>query len=88
MSEADLTALQSRNARVEADKAWEISKTRRGIIAAVTYITAFIYMQIVGLPYALFGAFVPAGGYVLSTMGLPYIKKYWLQHSYLKKDKA
>ena len=34
--EKELEAIKERNKRVEADKAWETSKNRRGIIAAAT----------------------------------------------------
>lgn len=35
--ESRITALESRNARVENDKAWEISRTRKISILFMTY---------------------------------------------------
>lgn len=74
----ELKAIQERNARVEADKAWETSLTRRSFIALVTYIFASIYMIIVGLPNPFVGAFVPVLGYILSTLSIPYVRKLWM----------
>lgn len=82
MNDADVKALKERNARVEADKAWETSWARRLFIAAVTYIIAAFYMGYVGLGNAFLGAFVPTGGYLLSTLSMPHIKNYWIKNFY------
>jgi hypothetical protein len=37
--------IKARNRRVELDKAWETSLTRRSIIAAITYAVAVIFMH-------------------------------------------
>ncbi|MAZ76933.1 MAG: hypothetical protein CMH31_06505 [Micavibrio sp.] len=84
MSETDLEAIKERNARVEADKAWETSWARRLFIALVTYIIAAYYMHSVGLGNALLGAFVPTGGYLLSTLSLSFVKNFWLKNIYKK----
>lgn len=84
MSETDLEAIKERNARVEADKAWETSWTRRLFIAIVTYVLAVFYMHTAGLGNAFLGAFVPAGGYLLSTVSLPFAKAFWLRNFYRK----
>jgi len=78
----DLHFIKQRNARVEADKAWETSWTRRLCIAVFTYVLAAMYMQMTGLDRALIGACIPAGGYVLSTLSLPFIKRMWLEKIY------
>ena len=76
--EQDLQALKERNKRVEADKAWETSKTRRGFIALMTYAVAGIYMTTIGVQDPWLGAFVPTGGYLLSTFSLPALKSLWI----------
>lgn len=81
---SDLEAIQERNKRVEADKAWETSWARRLFIAAVTYCIAAFYMHSAGLGNAFLGAFVPTGGYLLSTLSLPFVKNYWLKNIYKK----
>lgn len=82
----DLAAIKERNARVEADKAWETSGLRRGFIAGMTYIVAAVYIEVAGLGNPLLGACVPAGGYLLSTFSLPPIKKFWIQKCYRKAE--
>ncbi len=67
-----------RNHRVEADKAWETSKTRRGLIASATYIIAVFFMWRIGVPEPFLNALVPTGGYVLSTLSLTWVKKWWI----------
>lgn len=86
MQEADLQAIQQRNARVEADKAWETSKMRRITIVVMTYLVAVVYMRIAGLSNPYLGAFVPSGGYLLSTISIPYFKGFWLTKIYKKQD--
>lgn len=74
-----------RNARVEADKAWETSKTRRAVIAALTYLVATAFMKKIGVEDYLLSALIPTGGYLLSTLSLPVIKQWWLGRVYKSK---
>lgn len=76
----DLEQIKARNAAVENDKAWETSKIRRFIIAFITYIIAAYYMQVLGVSEYYFHAFVPVGGYLLSTLSLPVVKRFWIKH--------
>jgi hypothetical protein len=79
----DLEAIKDRNARVEADKAWETSATRRLSVAALTYLVAFAYMTYgLGVERAFLHAAVPAGGYLLSTVSLGKIRSVWLRVVY------
>jgi hypothetical protein len=80
----ELDEIKLRNAKVEADKAWETSWVRRLFIASVTYVVAAFYMNYAGLGHSLLGAFVPTGGYLLSTLSLPFIKQYWIKKLYKK----
>lgn len=77
--------IQERNARVEADKAWETSKTRRGLIAVLTYIIACSYMYAIGIQYIYLNALIPTGGFLISTLSLNLAKTYWLKKLYNKK---
>lgn len=72
-----LEAIEARNARVEADKAWERSFTRVSVIALTTYTAAVIFLFSVALPNPFLNALVPAIGYVLSMQSLPMVKKWW-----------
>lgn len=75
MTDEALKLIQERNARVEADKVWETSKTRRGSIAGITYLIAGLYMSALGADLPWLNALIPVGGYILSTLSLPLIKK-------------
>lgn len=86
MNDGEIEAIKKRNARVEADKAWETSWSRRVSIAVMTYIIAAFYMYSSGLGHALLGAFVPTGGYLLSTMSLPFVRNFWLKNIYKKRE--
>ncbi|MBI5225779.1 hypothetical protein HY994_00885 [Candidatus Micrarchaeota archaeon] len=79
-SKRAIDAIRSRNARVEADKAWETSWTRRLIIAAITYILASALLVWIRAPQPFLAALVPTLGYVLSTLTLPFAKQYWLEN--------
>lgn len=81
-----LSAIEERNARVEADKGWETSWTRRCFVVAITYICAFILLNILGHDEAWQHAFVPVMGYVISTLSLPAVKAFWIHQ--LSKGKT
>ena len=74
----EIEIIKERNRRVEADKAWEISWTRRLSIAIATYIIAGIWLFVISDTYPWLKAFVPAVGYFLSTLSLRAIKNRWL----------
>lgn len=74
----EITQIQERNKRVELDKAWETSWTRRGLIATITYAIAVIFMWKIGVGDPFSNALVPAGGYLLSTLSLPFVKSWWI----------
>ncbi len=73
-----------RNARVEADKAWERSYVRIGSIALVTYICVALVLYIIGVEQFYLSAVVPVVGYLLSTQSLPFLKEWWLKEHYKK----
>ena len=68
-----------RNSRVELDKAWEVSRTRRAFIAVITYLTAAAFLFLIDNDAPFINALVPTGGYLLSTLSLPVIKNWWLK---------
>ena len=77
--------IEARNAHVSYNKAWEISWTRRGLIAGITYVFAFILLNILGHDGAWKHALVPVMGYLVSTLSLPAVKKIWIEHQERKK---
>lgn len=76
----DIEIIKERNKRVEADKGWETSWTRRGFIAVVTYLVADVWLLLIGDSYPSLKAFVPAVGYILSTLSLPFVKRWWVKN--------
>ena len=81
----ELQMIKIRNARVEADKAWETSKARRGILAGMTYVLAVILFIIINAPSPFLTALVPAVAYLLSTLTLPFLKEWWMNRVYRKR---
>lgn len=77
--ERKVNEILARNKRVEADKAWEISWTRRGFIVGITYSIAVMWLLLIHDTYPLLKAGVPVFGYILSTLSLPILKKWWLK---------
>jgi len=82
--EARVAKIEKRNARVEADKAWETSYTRRALLALFTYLAIGIYFSAIGVPNPWLNAIVPAVAFMLSTLSLPFFKKIWLRLFYKK----
>jgi len=76
--EQEINIIKERNKRVEADKAWEISFFRRIIITIFTYFVMVIFMYLVGLPSPWLASFIPALAYLISTLTMPFIKKWWV----------
>jgi hypothetical protein len=77
--ETELEKINERNKRVELDKAWETSKTRRGFVAVITYVVAVAFMYRIGIVDPFINALVPTGGYLLSTLSLPLVKQWWVK---------
>jgi hypothetical protein len=78
----NIQTIHERNTRVEADKAWETSWTRRGLIALMTYIILAGYLSFLQVEGAWKHAVVPTAGYLLSTLTLGVLKKFWIEKVY------
>lgn len=76
----EIAIIQERNRRVEMDKAWETSWTRRLFIGAVTYGIAGMWLVVIGDSNPWLKSLVPTGGYILSTLTLPFLKNWWMQN--------
>ena len=74
-----LSEIQDRNQRVEADKAWETSLTRRAFISIITYIVALLWLYIIDEQGIWLKAVIPVAGFVLSTLSRPALKKVWIK---------
>ena len=71
--------IEKRNERVEADKVWETSWTRRILLIGFTYLAIGIYLWVIDVSRPWFNAIVPAVAFMLSTLTLPYFKRFWLK---------
>ena len=69
--------IESRNKRVEMDKAWETSLLRKILIIIFTYIFAVLYLKIADTTNPWFGAVVPCVGFYLSTQSINFVKSWW-----------
>jgi polyferredoxin len=81
---SEIESIKERNERVEVDKSWEISKTRRAIIGLMTYLTIVLFLFIIDAPNPWFTSLVPTIGFLLSTLTLPFFKKIWISKIYKK----
>jgi hypothetical protein len=82
--EKEIEIIKERNKKVEADKGWETSWTRRIFIALATYLIAAAWLYLIHETAAWLKAAVPVMGYLLSTLSLSFIKKWW-QKIYVEK---
>ena len=75
--EKEIEIIKARNLRVEADKAWETSGIRRILLIVFTYTVMGTYMYAIGVKSPLINAIIPTLGFLLSTLTLPFFRKYW-----------
>ena len=75
-----------RNNRVQADKAWEISRFRVLSIVLLTYFITCIVFYVLDVREFYLSAIIPTLGYYLSTQGLPILKNFWLKHYFQNKQ--
>ena len=76
----EISEIKERNRRVEADKAWETSGSRKILIAILTYAVITIFFYFAKLPKPFVNAIVPTLGFLLSTFSIPLFKKAWTNH--------
>jgi preprotein translocase subunit SecF len=73
----EIEKIKERNARVEADKAWETSFSRKILIAVLTYIVVVLFFLAADLPKPFVSAVIPTIAFILSTLSIPFFKKIW-----------
>ena len=71
----ELELIKERNKRVEADKAWETSWTRRSLVLVLTYLVIVIFFYFAGLERPFANSIVPALAFVISTTSLSFFKE-------------
>lgn len=76
--EKEIKEIKERNKRVELDKAWETSWTRKICIMILTYIVVIIYSYVIKAFDNIFlSSLVPVIGFTLSTLSLKLVRKIW-----------
>lgn len=75
--EERLRAIEARNQKVEQDKAWETSWTRRIAIAVLIYGVVVSYLAAIGHDKPFIHGLVPPVGFVLSTLVLKSVRNFW-----------
>lgn len=79
--EKEIQNIKKRNKRVEKDKAWETSLTRRICIMILTYIVVLFYSYMVkNITSIWLSSLIPVIGFALSTLSLKIIRKIWEIH--------
>ena len=76
--EQEIQQIKERNRKVELDKAWETSWARRLLIGAVTYVVVVVWLIVIQSPRPWATALIPALGYILSTLTIPIVKRWWM----------
>lgn len=82
--EKEINTIKSRNKKVELDKVWETSWTRKIVIAGLTYLTIALFLLLTGFPNPFISAIIPSLGFILSTLSLSIFKDLWLRYIYKK----
>ena len=76
--EKEIEQIKQRNQKVELDKKWETSITRKICICILTYIVVIIYSYLTSKIKNIFlSSLVPVIGFTLSTISLNFIRKLW-----------
>ena len=75
--EEEIKKIQARNRKVELDKAWETSATRKISVAILTYLVMVLVMHSLKMENPFIGAIIPTLGFMLSTFSLDFIKEFW-----------
>lgn len=76
--EEEIKKIKERNKRVELDKSWETSWTRKICIMILTYIVVVLYSLAINTVNNIFlSSLVPVLGFALSTLSLKEVRKVW-----------
>ena len=76
--EQEIQKIKLRNRKVELDKKWETSWTRKLCIMILTYIVVIIYSYVIkNIDNIFLSSLVPVIGFTLSTLSLKLVRKIW-----------
>ena len=80
----EVDEIKQRNQKVEIDKRWETSWTRKICLIIFTYISIGFYLQAIKVDNPWLNAIVPALAFYLSTLTLPFIRRFWEKYQHFK----
>ena len=76
--EIEIEKIKERNKKVELDKSWETSLTRRLCICILTYTIVVIYSYLIKkVSNIALSSLVPVIGFILSTLSLKLVRNVW-----------
>ena len=76
--QTEIEQIKTRNKKVELDKMWETSWTRKICIAILTYFVVVLYLYIINrFSNIWLSSLVPVFGFILSTLSLKFIRQLW-----------
>lgn len=78
--EERLLKIEERNKKVEVDKAWETSWSRRLLLVLFTYLAVGLYLSSINITRPWLNAIVPSAGFLISTLTMPFFKKIWIKY--------
>lgn len=78
--EEEIEKIKERNKRVEREKSWETSWSRKLIISALTYLVISLFFLFAGISNPFVNSIVPAIAFILSTLSVSFIKNLWLKY--------
>ena len=74
----EIEQIKERNHRVELDKAWETSVTRKLCICLLTYLVVLLYSYMINrISNIYLSSVVPVIGFMLSTLSLRLVRRVW-----------
>ncbi|MBN2478247.1 hypothetical protein JXB01_03065 [Candidatus Micrarchaeota archaeon] len=78
----EIERIKERNRKVELDKSWETSWSRKVIIAVLTYLVIVLFFFVAQLPNPFVNSIVPTAGFAISTLSLPFFRDLWVKYIY------
>lgn len=78
----EVEKLKERNKKVESNKAWETSLTRKIILMLITYLVVGLTLTTMKNDAPWINAIIPTLGFFLSTLSLPFLKEQWRKYIY------
>ena len=84
--ENEIVKIKERNKKVELDKVWETSWTRKMCIGILTYIVVVLYSYLINrINNIWLSSLVPVIGFILSTFSLKLVRNVWEKNIKIKK---